>query len=218
MPVIENDHWYYQWLKNFDKNIDQLTHQDARALASLLPMLLCGEQSAVVFFHNKATNAEFTQSHQLLTQIAQDEYIHDQALQKLVNQLPTPTNHHQLKRRSQSFYLSLAKNISVAEQFARIHQLDRAVCKIMHAISKSRIRNHANLSYLFSQISKDEARHSNICKRQALALNLSKTEMEKQAGILRRKLVNLLRPVADYFERLEVDSDKLFNNIYGLKQ
>ena len=210
------DHWYHQWNLKYQSELSNLSDIELENLASLLPMLLCGEQSAIVTFNRHAETLPLdaiSSSKQLFVQIESDEIYHEKALQKLFNSLPKPDNLHQLKRKSQLFYLSLSKQINLAEQFIRISQLDSKVCLIMHAMSKSSLAKQRLMSSLFSNIMKDEARHVSISKKHAIRLGISRNQVVTNAERVERELLKLLSPMANSFDQLEVDPDKLFNRI-----
>ena len=224
LPANSNrdvNHWSNKWLNEFgDRSLD-FNDETLVQLAKLVPLLLCGEQSAVLIFNrfsDTLTHQEISDSLNKFSRIESDEHQHELALQKLLSTLPKPDDLHQLKRRSQRFYANLSSNVGLAQQFAQIAVLDSCVCRIMKEMESSIVRKQPILSYLFSQIKKDEARHVNISRRQALQLGLNKHQISEQAENISRQLVELLTPSALSFEALEVDPDKLFNKLLGAYQ
>ena len=209
------EHWYYNWHKQFVNDSFWLSDNDTESFANLIPLLLCGEQSAVVIFNQHATMSreQLAESYQLFIDIESDEYLHEKALQGLLATIPAADNLHKLKRRSQVFFSSLSKDISLAEQFARISQLDSCVCKIMHAMSNTKLGRHHILSKLCDNIKRDEARHVSISRKHALNLGLAKEQMKKERDLVTGKLLKLLEPMANYFDQLEVDPGLLFKRI-----
>ena len=50
----DTNHWYFRWYSQFKTELELLTEQETEKLAGLIPLLLCGEQSAIVTFHQHA--------------------------------------------------------------------------------------------------------------------------------------------------------------------
>ncbi|MCW8879132.1 MAG: hypothetical protein OQK51_18935 [Kangiellaceae bacterium] len=214
-------HWSNKWLDEFGNDNLGFNDETLIQLANLVPLLLCGEQSAVLIFNRfseSLTQQEICDSINKFSEIESDEHQHELALQKLLSALPRPENLHQLKRRSQRFYANLSSNVGLPQQFAQIAVLDSCVCRIMREMETSKLRKQPILSYLFSKIKKDEARHVNISRQQALQLGLNKHQMLEQAESISKKLVDLLTPSAMSFDALEVDPDRLFNKLLGAYQ
>ena len=205
--------WFRVWYQTFShQNLEMKTvHQEA--LARLVPTLLCGEQSAVTVFHaeaerlsRKARNVSFS----IFRSIEADECLHEAGLQMLCAKLPVAPDLHAIKRRSQRFFLKLGKAKSVAQHFSQVAQLDSAVCMLMWHIEKSTVGRNQMIGSLIGKIKQDEARHVSISRQHALVLGVSRDEYQALGEQVFCGLTNLLTPVADSFEAIGVDTDRLF--------
>jgi hypothetical protein len=205
--------WFRRWYKMFSHQSLWMNTVHQEALARLVPTLLCGEQSAVAVFHaeaerlsTKANNVSFS----IFQTIEADECLHEAGLQVLCDKLPVVADLHAIKRRSQRFFLKLGQAKSVAQHFSQIAQLDSAVCLLMWHIENSAVGCNPMIGSLTAQIKKDEARHVSISRRHALALGVSRNEYQALGEQVFCGLTKLLAPVADSFETIGVDSDRLF--------
>ena len=219
MPVARQQvtkAWFKRWYQVFsDQSLWMNTiHQEA--LARLVPTLLCGEQSAVAVFHaeaerlsKKVRNVSFS----IFRSIEADECLHETGLQMVYAKLPVAPDLHVIKRRSQRFFLKLGQANSVAQHFSQIAQLDSAVCVLMWHIENSVVGCNPMIGSLAGQIKNDEARHVSISRRHALALGVSRNDYRALGEQVFCGLIGLLTPVADSFESIGVDSDRLFTRL-----
>ena len=217
-PLARKAGWVDHWLQSFDRRSLQLDAKREEALACLIPALLCGEQSAQQVFHAQAKqvrNGEFGRMAAALTWIEQEEDAHERVLQGLAERVTRPRDLHRRKRRAQRFYASLARDVSMAEHFARIEALDSCVCTIMHSLARAQSRRDHPLSHLFDSIKDDEARHVGISRRYATALGIESPGRLAQRRLLGNAIVDFLAPEADNFESMGVDPDRLFQRLKG---
>ncbi|KEQ16216.1 hypothetical protein GZ78_23600 [Endozoicomonas numazuensis] len=195
----------------------ELNEEQKSALARLTPLLLCGEQSAMLVFHNECQRLNFNQtsSLQALQQIEADEFIHEQALQRLQQWLPTPKDIRHIKRQSQIFYARLHKHSkTIKEHFMLISQLDACVCVIMSAMAQA-MRHQPEMQSLFKLILEDEARHVYISRVHARSLNSHESDNNRHSD-LHNQLIELLSTEKQAFNALNVNTSLLFKRIEEL--
>lgn len=208
--------WYQQWQQEFEQSLLLIKTSQARALGRLIPLLLCGEQSANLVFSQEverladADNAEHIQN---LKQIEADEYHHDLALQAVLAAMPQADDVLKIKRRAQKFYTQLGRSENLAAHFAQICHLDTCVTIIMSAMSHSDLGREHIISRLFELIRKDEARHVSICGEHIRYLGACRSQYQHQAKQIKQQLVELLTTEQAAFAELGVDSQQLFARI-----
>ncbi|MFT5709140.1 MAG: ribonucleotide reductase beta subunit family protein with ferritin-like domain, partial [Oceanospirillaceae bacterium] len=216
-----------QWLINHQNDVFELSKIQQLALANLIPLLLCGEQSAIHVFNTESSrmnqaNETLSAINELeqqkamlyLQQIEADERLHEQALQFILDKLPAASEQHKIKRVAQRFYASIAQQTNtVMQHFQVIAQLDTCVCLLMDAVAKSSIEQSA-LAELFRLIKKDEARHVNIAKKHSAMLlkNAIKTPIPIDLKI-QQQLVNMLNTQLTALQNLQINSHILFKRI-----
>ncbi len=208
--------WFRRWYKMFSHQSLWMSTAHQEALARLVPTLLCGEQSAVSVFHAEAERLSRKArivSFSIFRSIEADECLHETALQMLCAKLPVAPDLHTIKRRSQRFFLKLGQTNSVAQHFSQIAQLDSAVCMLMWHIENSAVGSIPMIGSLTGQIKNDEARHVSISRRHALALGVSRNDHRALGEQVFCGLIGLLTPMADSFEAIGVDSDRLFTRL-----
>jgi hypothetical protein len=212
-PPLADGGWLGRWMQQTAAANWHLGSAQEAALAGLVPLLLCGEQSAQTVFSQQATqlrrNSQ-TKMAQVLLAIEREEDQHERALQYLAGRLVAPPDIHGRKRRAQRFYTAMARDASPAEHFARIEALDSAVSRIMHSLSRASWGNTHPLYFLFDAIKADEARHVGVSRRYATELGISAAERARQRQLIGCRIVEFLLPDAAAFECIGVDPDKLF--------
>lgn len=233
LPQRERDYHdskYQQWLTTFacasafeNTSITQLT-----ALSRLIPLLLCGEQSANFVFGQEAqrlqTQADCPAQNKAiagLLEIESDEHFHDVALQavlKEVNRLIAQANNDKpttqaTNRQAQLFYLQLGKTKNLTEHLAQIFHLDTCVTLIMSAMAKSNLGANHQVVKLFKLIQKDESKHVHICSEHIRYLGGDMQQLKKQAVPIKTKLVKLLATETDSFNQLGINPEQLFQRI-----
>jgi|TARA_B110000902_G_scaffold258862_1_gene329279 hypothetical protein len=209
-------HWLSVWRREFANTKVALTYRQEEAMARLLPLLLCGEQSAIIVFGGEIERLQGASWHEniaLLSSIETDENGHEQALQELSAMLMVPTDLHNIKRRAQLFYLSIGKAAGLDNHFANISQLDACVALVMHAVVNSNLGRGHCIAQLFDRIKIDEARHVAISRQHFLKLGGDKDIFTQSRNTVSRDLVSLLNNEAGSFENLGIDPDQLFSSL-----
>jgi hypothetical protein len=208
--------WFVGWREQFLCAGSKLSDRHEEALGRLIPLLLCGEQSAIHVFGNEVERlrgSKWSDSIAALKQVETDEYAHEQALQTLSSSLMEPADLHWIKRAARHFYLSLGITGGMVEHFARVSQLDACVCIIMNAITHCDLGRHHLITQLFERIKKDEARHVSLCRDHYLQLGGDRCMFTQGRGAIGKKLVPLLATEAGSFESLGIDADRLFKKL-----
>jgi hypothetical protein len=207
---------FADWHAHLETAGPGMTDVQAEACARLAAVLLCGEQSAVqIFAAEVRRNAAPKDALDMLRAIELEEQLHEQALRAFCNYLPDAADGHALRRRAQRFFLELGRTDDIASHFCLIADLDSAVCKIMHHVEKSSVDRVSPLRRIATQIKNDEARHVAVSRKYARLLGMPSRERDDGAATINHGLVEMLSPLADSFEIVGVDSDRLFRQIRG---
>ena len=205
---------YTNWFAHLRATGPRMSSRQMDACARLAVVLLCGEQSAIRIFRAEVERGRAPASAlNMLIAIEHDELLHERALQSFCDYLPTADDGHSLKRKAQRFFASLGRIDDMARHFGQISHLDRAVCKIMWHVENSTVERVSPLMHLARLIKTDEARHVAVSRRYASALGLTSSRRNEDAARINDGLVEMLHPLADSFEVVGVDSDKLFQQI-----
>jgi hypothetical protein len=189
----------------------------ARALASLLPMLGCGEEAAALGFDRLAESSELKRfAHKALHAIAEEERVHNAMLEGLRSALPIVPQNPAIRRAARRFHHSLQAD-SAALNLARIAGIDAAVCVILsRLLSKvSPISRDTGCANILRQIRQDEARHVAV-SRTIAAGALTGPDARDAAAQAREGLADLLCLNADAFERLCVNPEILCRDVRSL--
>jgi hypothetical protein len=187
-----------------------LTDSCAGALAELLPLLLCGEESAALAFGAGGTRAALTPAASAeLERIRREEVVHGLLLQRLQTGLPPAPLDAPLRSRMRRFFVTLA-DPRPGRYFARIAGLDSAVCLLLGALRSQRSPLVADptIAAAFARIHRDEASHVDAARRIALAYAPAALALDV-ATETRVRLVKLLRERGAVFDKLGVDADRL---------
>jgi len=178
------------------------------ALAELLQVLACGEESAALAFAHLAGNAA---ARQALLQVAADERGHERLLRGMRLALPAPAADPALRRALMRFYHGLSDDKS-GLHFASIVALDSAVCIILGALLAPRrpLAGEPAVAAVLSRIRGDEARHVRLTRD--LAAPAAPAARERAAET-RSGLVVLIARRAEAFDALQVDPDRLFRRL-----
>lgn len=205
---------FADWHAHLETTGPGMTDVQAEACARLAAVLLCGEQSAVqIFAAEVRRDAAPRDTLHILRVIELEEQLHEQALRTFCNYLPDAADGHALRRRAQRFFLRLGRTDDIAKHFCHIAHLDSAVCKIMRHVENSSIDRVSPLRLIAAQIKNDEARHVAVSRRYARLLGMPTQERGDGAATINDGLVEMLSPLADSFEIVGVDSDRLFKQI-----
>jgi hypothetical protein len=189
----------------------RLTDGCAAALAELLPLLLCGEESAALAFGAGGAHATLAAAARAeLERIRREEVVHGLLLQRLQTGLPPAPLEAPLRARMRRFFVTLA-DPQPGCYFARIAGLDSAVCLLLGALrgKGSPLMADATVAATFARIHRDESAHVDAARRLALAYTPATLALDI-ATETRGRLVKLLRERGAAFDKLGVDADRLF--------
>jgi hypothetical protein len=190
----------------------QLNARHGDALAALLPVLICGEESAsLAFAQLTRAPALSMQAHRQLAGIERDEARHERLLLQLRASLPQPPVDAALLRALRRFFLRL-READIGRHFARIAALDSAVCTLLGSLRSrnSPLASAPILANLFARIHRDEVQHVLVARSHAGSL-IGAAKAHTIAIDTRHQLVELLLHRADALEQiLGVDPDRLF--------
>lgn len=183
-------------------------HQEA--LAELLPVLLCGEESAALAFARFSRDNGFSQGARAeLERIGDDEQRHERQLQALRQALPPAAADTEVRRAARRFFARVAGG-DAGEHFARIAALDSGVCMLLGAL-RSRgapLAADSTVSAILSRIHRDEARHVMAARRYTHLL-LERRQAHAIALEMRARLAALLVLRGAAIETLGVNADLL---------
>lgn len=187
-----------------------MDHQ-VEALASLLPLLQCGEESASLAFGHLSRQVGDAERNALL-RIADDECRHEILLAEISLGLPrlvvTPA-----RKIIRHFYLRQQHDV-LGAHFARIAALDSATCTILAALTSrhSALRNCEALHQRLTYIHRDETRHVVLSRDHAIsrvgvaaAFHLAKT--------CRDDLAEMLETGTAAIEQLGIDPSALLRRV-----
>lgn len=191
----------------------ELTNPHSQALGELLPLLLCGEESAVLAFAHHAQSEKWRpQARQDFARIESDEARHTRWLQRLRASLPRPRADIQTYRGVKQFFICLSSP-DFGIHLGHIAALDSAVCLILGRLRRTRAcASDAWVKTVFELIHRDEARHVAIARHYAGEL-CSTRGLTACATEMRERLTTLLASHAEAFETLEVCPDDLFRQL-----
>ena len=212
-PATTMPDWFIDWRQQFLSDVRMLSPRHEEALARLIPLLLCGEQSAIHVFSEEIERlhgSPWSNSVSLLKVIETDEYTHEQSLQTVSSVLMEPVDLNSIKRKARHFYLGLGTTSGMVEHFARISELDTCVCIIMNSITHSDLGKRHLITKLFERIKQDEARHVNVCRKHYSHLGGDHILLKQGRSSVSSKLVSMLKTEANSFEMLGIDPDALF--------
>lgn len=205
------------WLQQTHFQSHHYCAEQQQILASLIPLLLCGEQSAQLVFNQQINQlAEHTQQHPIiktLIEVEHDELMHDMALQSVLSQLSQAKPDQRSQRLGQRFYSHLGRVDSLAQQFVRISVLDSCVTLIMQQFEHCRLGKQHPFAQLCGLIKKDEAKHVYISKHYAKSLGATAELFANEKHYIHTQLQQLLSQRDRQFELLAIDLDKLFKQI-----
>lgn len=195
----------------------RLSARHSEALSELLPLLLCGEESAVLSFARYANSVPLGMSGRRDFQgIQADEAVHARCLQRLRASLPAPRADARQRTRLRRFYARLS-DLDFGDHMARIAALDSAVCLILGALRQQRghIAKDSAVGRLFERIHQDEARHVTIARRYAALLGRPH-DLYSVAADTRDQLATMLSERAGAFESLGICPDRLCHRVRSI--
>jgi len=181
----------------------------ARALAELLQVLACGEESATLAFEHLGRSEKDNALRDALAGIAADETRHEALLTDLRRTLPHPAPHPRLHAAIRGFFLRLADR-DARVHCARIAAIDSGLCHIIAVL-----RKHGGLlaidpaaESVLGRIHRDEARHVVIASRCSGRL-LGTPRGREIVTETRERFARLLELRGASFDALSVDADLL---------
>ncbi|MFT5704316.1 MAG: hypothetical protein ACI8SK_000262 [Shewanella sp.] len=207
------------WVTNQYNSAIYYSEEERNSLAHLIPLLLCGEQSAQLVFNNEinrilASNEETCSSvTQSLMEVETDEMVHDMALQQVQSELPIVEHMIDIQRQAKRFYLQLGRVNSYCEHFVRIAILDTCVTQIMHEFEHSGLGKGHPFAILCGLIKKDEAKHVYVAKHHAQYLGASKAMFAAEHEMVLPKLYTLLSSQSAHFEALGIELTQVFTKL-----
>jgi hypothetical protein len=190
-----------------------LKPSEALALATLVPLLGCGEEAAALAFDGLAEGADTSVERYALQGIAAEERVHDVLLVQLAASLPA-IDATAIRRKARRFHITLARG-GGGQHLARIAAIDAAVCTILSRLLRAGtpISRDTAIRTMLARIRRDEARHVAISRQIA---RRSSDNIRDTGADARSALADILTIGADAFERLAVDPDQLFTDIRRL--
>ena len=186
------------------------------ALGRVIPLLVCGEQSAISVFGASAQEKVVKNEHMLrreFMRIEAEEMGHELLWQSLAASLPIPEDATRLKRQAALFFAKLGRANSIGEHFAQVSQLDSAVGAMMWCLERSEVAKDQRIHGIANLIKKEEARHVAVSRRFALGLGVPRDHFQALGAKIRQELISLLLPVADSIEALGIDATVMFRRI-----
>ena len=192
----------------------RIAARHAEALAELLPLVLCGEESAALAFgHYAGSTALHAAARKELDHIRSDEERHARWLQRLKLGLPAPRQDAWLAQQLRRFYSGMCEP-EPGRHLARIAALDSAVCTLLGVLRRRHgpIAADAALSCLFAHIHRDEARHAAVASRHAGRI-ANGTDLRGIAFQTRASLTQLLAKRADALEQLGLCPDTMMRRL-----
>ena len=208
-----------QWINLYAQDVNNWEPSEQHALAHLIPLLLCGEQSAQLVF-NQEINRLFLQNEKdneimikSLLEVEADEFRHDQALQTVLKQLPNIEGKRHIQRQAKRFYAKLGRGDGRCQHFIKIATLDSCVTQLMHEFEHSLLGPKHPFALLCGLIKKDEAKHVYVAKHYAQALGATTAMFKQDQRSVSDLLHQLLATQAEHFDFLGVDLNKIFNTL-----
>ena len=202
----------------------RLSDQHVEAFARLIPILACGEESAIHVFSGAAalaaleppasSNADAcampSVSAQALADIAADEMRHEAWLAAWRAQLPDCLD-LATRRQARRFFAGQTSD-DPALHFIRIAALDSAVCQILAPLIayETPLSGVTEIRTTLNCIRTDEARHVRISRACATAWGATPEQIRAEWQSVRFQLATLLESVGPDLATLGTDPEKLF--------
>lgn len=185
-----------------------LNPAEQQALADLLPLLICGEETAISVFERLAVALQQHLAPPLLADlrsVAQDEIRHATYLDQLRVHLPAPSD-TMATHRAAHFLVSL-RCADPARQLVRLAVLDALVCCVLSAMLRpsARLACAWDIALLLRRIQLDEATHVRITRACFIALGVAPAQAASERAVLQQRFAALLAASADAFAGLGVD-------------
>ncbi|MBR9729425.1 hypothetical protein ACFOD0_14950 [Shewanella intestini] len=219
-----NNAWRLQdWISLQHDRPLQFNDKQSEMMTCLLPLLLCGEQSAQLVFNqeiarlNNGDDDLIKMQRQLLInalrEVESDECRHDIALQQVTDNLPVLTDTIKVQRMAKRFYTQLGRVDNYQQHFVRIATLDTCVTHIMHAFEHGKLGRTHRFSQLCGLIKKDEAKHVYVSRHHAILLGATSDNFAQQQEVVSKDLFRLLTTQDKAFEHMGVCLDDLHKKL-----
>jgi hypothetical protein len=188
----------------------RLGSREAEALAEVLQVFACGEESAAIAFGHLAGTSADAPVRDALSVIAAEEMAHELLLRGLRSGLPEPADDRVLRRALVRYYHGLAQD-DPGQHLAGIASLDSAVCTIIAALLRSGapLACEPRVAAAFGRIRREEAGHVRLSRRLAVDLSGRKA-LGAVAERTRLGLVQVLALRGGAFDTLGANPDRLF--------
>lgn len=195
----------------------RLADRPAHALATLVPLLGCGEEAAAIAFDGLAASEGDPTAAAALRAIAEEERVHDRLLHGLAESLPSVAV-AQLRQKARRFHIDLGRG-STLVHLARIAAIDAGVCMLLSRLlhQGSPVVGDRALASMLARIRRDETRHVRLSRSLVLA-RADGRRFEDVAAAAREALAKVIMLAADAFEDLEVDPARLEADLGSLPQ
>ncbi len=189
-----------------------LSDTEVEALASLLPMLQCGEESASLAFDHLAKSMG-EQEQQDLQHIVEEERQHEVLLAEISLGLPRTPRSASARKIIRHFYLRQHHDI-LGAHFARIAALDSATCTILAAMTsrRSALYRCPAVHERLARIHRDEADHVALSRTHAKK-RVTSGFADRLAQDCRSDLADLLEDGTGAFAVLGIDPVRLLTQI-----
>lgn len=184
---------YLTLAEDSSRDIEALPIYVGSALATLLQLLLCGEESATHAFGDSLSRSLSDAGRASLDVIAREEVAHAWLIGRWLAKLPeSPVAFD--RNASRRFFRRLQTR-DHALHFARIAALDALVCRILSRLIRgAALAPYPALRAGLSRIRSDEIDHVRIALGHALRLNMRRAEFAMVAVDVESRLSVLLPP------------------------
>ncbi len=186
----------------------------ASALATLVPLLGCGEEAAAMAFGGLAARDGDPATAAALRAIAEEERVHDGLLHCLADALPSVST-AALQQQAKRFHIHLGRGSTLAH-LARIAAIDAGVCLILSRLLRpgAPVSDDLAVASLLARIRGDETRHVRLSR--SLVLQRADGRSFGDVAAAREALANVVMLAADAFEALAVDPARLHRDLRSL--
>lgn len=195
----------------------RLGDRPAVALATLVPLLGCGEEAAALAFDGLAARDGDPVTAAALRAIAEEERVHDRLLHSLAEALPSVST-EAMQATARRFHIQLGRGSTLAH-LARIAAIDAGVCLILSRLLRpgGPVSGDPAVTRMLARIRRDETRHVRLSRSLVLERAAGRA-FEDVAAAAREALANVIALAADGFEDLAVDPARLRADLRTLPQ
>ena len=202
-----------RWPAPAPSDLTSLSPTAQQGLADLIPVLLCGEESAEHVFRSAASEQASTSLDPTvqagLCSIAGDEHRHGDLLLALRKRLPCTRDPSAVKRSAR--FLKSLSNTDLGTHLLRVSALDAGVCMVLAAVTApgTAIAGAREICELFLKIRRDEGRHVRLSRNYASVLGADMTRERAERQEVMRGFCALLADSSQAFIQLDVDPRRL---------